>query len=326
MTHPQEDSVKQIIHNAVLSIRVAIEDFSTATHARMLSAVRNLQAGVLLLFKAKLVELSPVGSDEVLIKAQLKPRLLSDGAVDFVGRGKKTVDVAQIRERFEALGINVDWVRVTKLVDERNRIEHYYPTASPAAMRAVVADAFLIIRDFVALQLHKEPRDLLGDATWQTMLDNADVYARERKDCEQQLGRVDWQSDVLQNAVFEWTCDSCGSPLLTPLDATQSFDDQSLACRSCGDVSMFGDFAEAALSRSLDAERYTSVRDGGEDPLMICPDCARKTFVVEDDRCVGCGYTRQYLRCIRCENELTVEEQELDGLCEYCEHMCSKDD
>jgi hypothetical protein len=69
--------MKTILENAVSSIQIGIEDYQSNDPRRVLSVVRNLSAGVLLLFKEKLRQLSPDGSDEVLIKqrrVQLKQR------------------------------------------------------------------------------------------------------------------------------------------------------------------------------------------------------------------------------------------------------------
>ena len=57
-----------ILQNAIDSIVMGLEDYQSEDKKRMLSCVRNLYAGMLLLFKYKLVELSPEGSNEILIK------------------------------------------------------------------------------------------------------------------------------------------------------------------------------------------------------------------------------------------------------------------
>lgn len=59
-----------MLDNAVSSIRLGIEDFKTipADDARALSAIRNLSAGLLLMFKVKLQELSPANSNEAFLK------------------------------------------------------------------------------------------------------------------------------------------------------------------------------------------------------------------------------------------------------------------
>ncbi|QBB70700.1 hypothetical protein ELE36_10180 [Pseudolysobacter antarcticus] len=58
--------------NAIASIQICIEDYQSTDPRRALSSVRNLYAGTLILAKEKLRRLSPEGSNEVLIKKQLK--------------------------------------------------------------------------------------------------------------------------------------------------------------------------------------------------------------------------------------------------------------
>ena len=66
-----------ILKNAIDSIEIGLEDYNTGEERRFLSATRNLYAGILLLFKYKLVLLSPPDSDEVLIKTSIKPILIN---------------------------------------------------------------------------------------------------------------------------------------------------------------------------------------------------------------------------------------------------------
>ena len=98
-----------LLDNAIQSICVGVEDFKTSKPERMLSSVRNIHAGVLLLYKEKLRMLSPIDSNEVLIKEKILPVRSSDGSIKFIGRGKKTVDISQIKERFKNIGVHVDW-------------------------------------------------------------------------------------------------------------------------------------------------------------------------------------------------------------------------
>lgn len=75
-----------MLANAVASIRLGVEDFQAAAKddARALSAIRNLTAGLLLLFKVKLQNLSPPGSKESLLKQNVTPGLDTDGNNDAV--------------------------------------------------------------------------------------------------------------------------------------------------------------------------------------------------------------------------------------------------
>jgi hypothetical protein len=98
-----------IFDNAITSIKLGLKDFSEKTEARLLSAVRNLHAGILLLYKSRLSELSPPGSDDALVKKNIAPKKLPSGEIVFKGMGKKTVNVAEIKERFESFGVQTDW-------------------------------------------------------------------------------------------------------------------------------------------------------------------------------------------------------------------------
>ena len=90
-----------LLGNAIESIRLGVEDFQAGTHPRLMSAVRNIHAGVLLLYKEALRRLSPGDSAEVLVKAKIVPSRDGAGNVVFVGKGTKTADTQQIRERFD---------------------------------------------------------------------------------------------------------------------------------------------------------------------------------------------------------------------------------
>ncbi len=118
----------KIFENAISSIQMALEDYSTGAENRLLSAARNLHAGLLLLYKAKLSELSPTGTDDVLIKKRALPKRVPGGGIMFVGDGRNTVDVQEIKERFKSLDIKTDWARFEKINTLRNDIEHHFTT------------------------------------------------------------------------------------------------------------------------------------------------------------------------------------------------------
>src|SRR5581483_5227902 len=107
-----------------------------------------------------------------------------DGALLVVGVGTKTVDTQQILERFRSLGIVTDAKVLEDITRVRNDVEHYYPKITQEALRSVVASAFLIIRDFSPRELGAEPRDLLGQATWDVMLQANELYHVERAACD----------------------------------------------------------------------------------------------------------------------------------------------
>ncbi|WP_225199296.1 hypothetical protein [Gluconobacter oxydans] len=76
-----------LFKNALHSIQIGVEDFASKDGRRIISAVRNIQAGTLLLCKEKQRRMSPDG--ECLLRQKLAPVLDPSGAVTLKGSGKK---------------------------------------------------------------------------------------------------------------------------------------------------------------------------------------------------------------------------------------------
>lgn len=318
--------MNSLIDNAALSLKMGIEDYQSNEPERALSAVRNITAGVLLLFKEKLRLLSPDGSDEVLLKERILPVRADSGAVSFKGIGKKTVTVQQINERFESLGISVDWKRVDKIVQLRNDIEHYYSGESGARMRELIADTFLVIRDFLALCLYMEPTELLDEETWAAIIEVQEVYQKELSECRAETAKVVWPRDELRSVSEYLRCSNCHSELLKP-QATGVVDIAELIfkCTSCGATNPFQEIIEAGIDEYLGGEAYIAAKDGDEPPYGRCPYCGLETYLMEPNFCAACFCEHEYKQCSRCGTLLSIEEeQEFNGLCSYCDNSSWK--
>lgn len=316
-----------ILENAVQSIQIGIEDFQSSDPRRVLSAIRNITAGILLLFKEKLRELSPADSDEVLIKQRVQPELDANGNVIFKGDGRKTVDVQQIEDRFFSLNIETDWKRFKKVVGIRNDIEHYCTTESTDRLKELIADSFIIIRNFLSSQLGYEPVTLLGEQTWKVLLDVAEVYQRERDECLGATNAVDWDSDAMSDMAGYLRCPQCHSALVKPVDAetlpTYSIE---FSCSSCGHVTSVDEMAEDALSECFASEIYSAMKDGVSPPIGTCPDCGREAFIPQEDMCAACGESLSYYECAICCEALGPDDQDGGGLCSYHHYQAMKDD
>ena len=313
-----------LLKNAVESIQIGVEDFDSDDERRSVSAMRNIAAGLLLLFKTKLCELSPPSDKELLIKKDLIPGVDEGGKLIFVGKGRKTVDVAQIRERLNAMKVEVDWRRVEEITSLRNEIEHYYAKAPPAAVREVVAKSFLLVRDFVQNALQQDPQDLLGSACWQVLLNTSEVFLAEEKVCRESLEKIDWKYPTIEQALVHLRCPQCGSALIeAPYD-----DDQypliNLRCKSCSEDFSFSDIVEDCVDELLSADAYHRIKDGGAPPYGRCPQCGKNTFVHAEACCVACEGELEYTECSMCEEPLSLDEQSLDGMCSYCRHKFDK--
>lgn len=308
-----------ILNNARDSIIIGIEDYELASDEgrRYLSSTRNLFAGILLLFKYKLSELSPSGTDEVLIKKKIEAHIDEDGELVWKGKGDNTVDINQIKERFETLKISAEWKRLNTIQSYRNNIEHYYSKESPDSVRKMISDCFLVINNFVIKELSLDPKELLGDETWNTLISINEVYEAEKQACNIKLkDEYDWMSDTAYEAVINHYCDDCFSNLISINDENDFY------CKSCNDVFK----TEAFIEEALKSEFALSIRDikHGETPeLFRCPDCDRDTYTRQENICHLCG-TSQELECIRCGTDIS-EELECGGVCYYCQHIADKD-
>lgn len=314
-----------ILTNAVDSLAMGIEDFKSKEQRRLVSCTRNICAGILLLFKHKLVELSPSGSDEVLIKQRIIPVRVK-GRLRWSGSGRKTVDVLQIKERFDSLGVQVDWKRVTQIIDHRNDIEHYYGSLSHDAVRNLIASSFIVIRDFVRTELKLDPLSLLGKETWDSLTTVAEVHDKEKAECDKHIGSVDWLYDCVRSALEEWNCSACGSDLINVEVNGTRRTDAKFDCLSCGLTWNFDEGVEAAINQYFAGENYRSVKDGGDPENVTCPECNRDTLILVLNVCVICETTPDWI-CKRCSAHIpAVEIGYLDGFCSWCAHMMSKDD
>ncbi|MDJ0616300.1 MAG: hypothetical protein QNJ63_06025 [Calothrix sp. MO_192.B10] len=289
-----------LLNNAIDSIQVGIEDYLIEDERRHLSAVRNICAGILLLYKEKLCRLSPTYAREVLIKKDIKPTYDTQGNVIFIGNGKKTVDVHEIKDRFKSLHIQVDWKKFDELNNIRNNIEHYYTDKSPDAVREVVAKSFILIRDFISKHLQEEPQKLLGDECWQVLLDTAEVYEAEEEACQKSFDKLEWKSQILKDAVMKnIICSVCPSSLIKVEDEGEFSISTVFKCSSCGERFEFEKVMEECLSEIMP-----------EDGFAYCGVCEQAYVIPTGDKWL----------CLSC---LNIPEQV--GYCKYCDEFVAGD-
>jgi hypothetical protein len=321
--------------NALTSIRLGVEDFQksqTCDPARALSAVRNLFAGVVLLFKYRLT----VGIDDPIQAHHLifnPPEVLpgpdGKGGVVWEPAGKfkpTTIDMATIRKRFNAFKINVDWVVIARIQKERNELEHLHPASALGAIAGYVAEMFPVLRDFITKEMGESPVDLLGD-TWAAMLSHHDFFDATLVECKDA-----WVPtavpDRMVSILHEVRCPECGSPLLRPADdtndagATVDEPGHTLLCMACNHHDETVPLMEAALLESLGGfQPY----DDDFCPVDTCPNCDHETFVVNEAECFWCEHTPKYSACMVCQEGLSLGDQDNGGLCGYHKYVMDKE-
>lgn len=318
-----------LLKNAIVSIQLGLEDFASDDERRIISAARNLYSGVLLLAKEVLRQLSPPGSNDILIRTKKKAVKQADGTVILVGDGKKTIDRFEIEETFKQLQLAVDLSNLKRLAEIRNDIEHMHPQRAPALIQEAIADAMPIIRDVIVKELHEEPSALLGQAAWDALLDQAKVFKAEQDACRKSFEAIDWESDTLADAVKEFRCPNCSASLLRNDNTDAKVPtDLHLVCSRCGEEADHEAVIEAAIEEHLAWDAHVAVKDGDDPPLENCPECGRETFIVSENHCANCSFELDERSCGVCGAQVTVDDYRYGtaGLCSYCNYKMNKAD
>jgi hypothetical protein len=316
-----------LFENAIESIQIGVEDLLKNDERRVLSAVRNVHAGALLLCKEKLRRLSP--NDEILLAQRFEPQPNDKGEVSVEGVGRNTVGLDDIKKRFKAFHIPFDWKRFDGIADIRHHMEHSYFKGTRERARQAVADAFLVIRQLLVEALQEDPLRVLGPECWNALLENADLFEAELQACRNTLEGVAWETNAAVHALADFACPSCKSSLVRQRQPDNTSQQHvSLFCAACGTESELGPVLTLAFDETFGGEAHMAVKDGGEPPISTCPECSEATYVVEEGRCAACNFAvPDDAACTVCGNGLSAEDYyEHDGLCSYHAHVAAKDD
>ena len=317
--------MSDLFENAVLSIKLGVDDYQANESGRALSAIRNLHAGLLLLAKEVLVRAVPNADENDIIADQYKPVPDGSGGVKYIPESKRTIDLAKIGSRFKDFGLRIDRTMLKALNDIRNDIEHCYPKVPNHAMQQAIARAFPTVAELFRLA-GEEPHKSLGE-TWETMLKTHTFYEREFQDCHGTFGNIQWRSDILQELTFN--CLKCQSTLVAQDNPENSQLEHAEAhCRACGTKVAVETQVVCGLAARFEWDNYSAKKDGGGAPLQDCPDCGLCTYILNEEHigCVWCGCTLG--TCARCAIHLIPDDIFVDdhNFCSYCSHVLAKDD
>ncbi len=193
-----------LFDNAIESIQIGVEDLLRNDDRRVLSAVRNVHAGALLLCKEKLRRLSP--GDEILLAQRFEPQRDDKGEVSIEGVGRNTVGLDDIKRRFKTFDVAFDWKRFDGIAEIRHHMEHSYFKGTRERARQAVADAFMVIRQLLVEALKEDPLKVLGPECWNALLENADLFEAELQACRKTLDNVAWETDAAVRALPDFIC------------------------------------------------------------------------------------------------------------------------
>ncbi len=309
----------KLLDNAIQSIEVGIEDFHEGSERRLVSSVRNVYAGLLLLAKTVLWQESP-NSDGSLIFIHKKNK---DGTFS---RTNKTIDVKGIQEAFGDLGIDIDWTPLNAMQSYRNDIEHLFSTADPDGVKEQLGRALPLIETLMKDHLGIDPQSKFSKGCWDALLETKDFFEKVMASCIASFEDIEWDSEDVRFPAGNMRC-SCGSYLVAQEDAGQKdHQKMDLVCRKCGAHPDPEDALEAGLAEVTEVDSYIAIKDGGTQPIEMCPECGRDAFIIDIGVCVICNL--EIGECAVCGYQIDVVEYNPDypGFCGSCAHRAAKED
>jgi len=189
----------------------------------------------------------------------------------------------------------------------------------------MIADSFVVIRDFIRTHLDEDPLALLGGETYSTLTEVAEVYEKEKAECEKRLVTINWRNEWVEEAIKEFHCPECGSGLID-VESTDEPDEKiELFCRDCEKHWSSCEILPVVINDLFASDNIESIHDGGNPVTTTCPICSNDTYHLEDDECLFCGGSVERV-CRWCATEIPESELNEDGICAHCQHMLEKDD
>ena len=226
--------MSELLDNAVISIELGVLDIGMGDQRRVLSATRNIYAGILLLCKHILWNASPEGTDGLLIYSNFVPKKDGNNIVMVPAKGSRTIDRARIKERFQALGLGLDWSHIDALAQIRNDIEHSF-TKEPERIEGVLGSALSAVEQLIFEHVKKAPVDVFSSKAWTQMLKNDGVFDIQKARCKESFENVNWPNDINPLYIHGLLCSYCGSSLVQQVDSMNTeYNAMKLRCMQCG--------------------------------------------------------------------------------------------
>ena len=316
--------MSDLFNNAIVSLKLGIEDFETGSEERMLSAARNYYAGLLLLAKECLLRAAPAASAMDVIGARFKPKPDGSGGVVHEAHGYRTVDLADLRNRFKDFGLDWPDADIKKLQRLRNDLEHHHLKEPISALSEAIATSFTMVVDFCEL-LGEDPQEHLSEV-WDTILDQRAAFKKVQEKCLVSLEGVQWPGEV--SNLDRMACRNCGSSLIGQEDPeNKEWEHVSGKCYQCGDTFQFEELMMMVVRTSYEVDSYLMAKEGLEPAITDCPECGHTSYVEtgSESVCFCCGQSvaGEYARC---STRIDAHDYSLDypGLCSHCGHLAGK--
>lgn len=318
-----KSSMNTIKQNAIYSIQLGIEDFQLANkgdNRRIISAARNIYAGILLLFKEKLVLESPSHDKELLIREKIIFEKDPSGNLLFKGAGKKTVDYKGIQDRFDNLSIQVDWKKLENIQKIRNDLEHYCTEKNEKQISKIISDTFIILNSFITKYLEEAPSNLLGEETWKYIVNQANMYHLLQKTWYAQVKKLNLSNRIIQENIYNIHCPRCDFDIFSTIPDHENEENPPIECVACNHE------IQSSVYRQLVVEDLTPIPDHTDPdnlPTFVqCPECLQNTYLYDEDICLSCD-KENLCNCSICGEKIEryLVNGNCENLCDNCSHM-----
>lgn len=324
MTQLRENTMPELLNNAVNSIILGIEDYQSNDDKRPVSALRNFYAGVLLLGKACLCSAVPKSDPMEILAAKFVPTIGQDGKVLHQPDGNRTIDLQGLKRRFKQFHLRWPSANIDRMQELRNQFEHFHSPAPRESIQQAIADCFPLVQGFFEI-LKIDPLNSLGDA-WQVMLDEKQFFSQQKKICNSSFEKLPWYVEVSQ---LEFVyCSACGSSLICQADRSNN-DPASIEgkCLACGEAFSAEQTVEMIVESEYGGADHIAFQDGGESIINDCTECGQRAYVFDEEinKCYFCEASI-FGTCGLCGEGLSVINQSVNdsNFCSYCGHKIEK--
>lgn len=331
---------KGLYANGKKSIVLGLEDYGLRVEnpARLISSVRNLYAGILLLLKSRLAEESKNSGYSLLMRDVIPARNATTGELKWVGaKTHDTVNYHQLERNISACvpHNHIAWNLLNDLKNYRNDIEHKYAQQSVITAAEVIAESRKVVEAIYRDILPDYLSDQIPDEKWNDIVKDTDKAEKMRRERDLLFLMIEWPDERIANAMKEMLCPNCGSSIITvpadyepkPHSEKTCAEDMTFVCKDCGQF-----YTLECLARELAEFKYNCMAcdcapgDVLPDyPVGTCPECGAEAYNIEDHLCYNCGNTNVYM-CSRCPEEISASDLANSSvLCGYCADLYAKE-
>lgn len=242
-----------LFDNAKYSIQLGFEDYfsSHKDERRLLSAVRNIHAGILLFLKWAIKKHTPNESNTLIIKQHSLE--IKNGEIIVAPKGNITIDRKQIIEVLKIINkpLELEQVELLKRIGSiRNDIEHHFTTYANNKLQEYIFDSFWLIKKLRGEYSKITDIDLFGESNYKKLMKHSDSYRRQVELCYEKWAQIDLDriEKLMPQKVFDISPSQFSPEMQKSLDKNhkgKSEDEQecyrcvirflsSIECRDCG--------------------------------------------------------------------------------------------